>query len=477
MSGRGTGTLDQRIDFSVEGRYPHQVWEIEVPLARSRFRGRRPTFARLVEDLHDLTRRCSRSLDRRSHIEALTWRAPRHLPASARPFRPPGGSAAGAPGKRAASRLLRRQGSGPHGGTALRRGCAGESASPDPPIVESGFTTIVVEPERGGGCAPVRAVSSSTCGRRTPAAAPPRADPGGTPSQHRPSEAAPQTDETGVEANGALAKPWAVMLLAASNLQSTKPRCKTWLECKDRCRPRRLGRTFMNSEDGAAVERGYDGVRLAVLGKRFESVASRMANTLLRTGRSGVLNMARDFSCCIVTADLRAHLRRGVLPDPRPARSGSHGAGDEGVPPRAEAGRRLPAQLALPRQLARCDHVILVPVIDDDGVHRFTVLAKAHQADCGNSLPTTYMGAARDVYQEGALIFPAVQVQRDYRDIEDIIRMCRMRIRVPISGTATISRCSARHASASGPCSRWAGRSAGSRSPSTPPRCSTTPST
>ena len=72
-----------------------------------------------------------------------------------------------------------------------------------------------------------------------------------------------------------------------------------------------------------------------------------------------------------------------------------------------------------------------MPVIDDDGVHRFTVLAKAHQADCGNSLPTTYMGAARDVYQEGALIFPAVQVQKDFRDVEDIIRMCRMRIRVP----------------------------------------------
>ena len=77
------------------------------------------------------------------------------------------------------------------------------------------------------------------------------------------------------------------------------------------------------------------------------------------------------------------------------------------------------------------DHTILVPVIDDAGTHRFTVLAKAHQADCGNSMPTTYMGAARDVYEEGALIFPAVQVQRDYRDIEDIVRMCQMRIRVP----------------------------------------------
>ena len=77
------------------------------------------------------------------------------------------------------------------------------------------------------------------------------------------------------------------------------------------------------------------------------------------------------------------------------------------------------------------DHTILIPVIDDDGVHRFTVLTKAHQADCGNALPTTYMGAAVDVYAEGALIFPAVKVQEDYRDIEDIVRMCEMRIRVP----------------------------------------------
>ena len=77
------------------------------------------------------------------------------------------------------------------------------------------------------------------------------------------------------------------------------------------------------------------------------------------------------------------------------------------------------------------DHTILVPVIDDAGTHHFTVVAKAHQADCGNSVPTTYMGEARDVYHEGALIFPAVKVQQDYRNIDDVIRMCRMRIRVP----------------------------------------------
>ena len=72
-----------------------------------------------------------------------------------------------------------------------------------------------------------------------------------------------------------------------------------------------------------------------------------------------------------------------------------------------------------------------MPVFDDDEVPRFFMLAKAHQADCGNALPTTYMGHARDVYEEGALIFPARQGPEDYRNIDDIIRICRMRIRVP----------------------------------------------
>jgi N-methylhydantoinase B len=77
------------------------------------------------------------------------------------------------------------------------------------------------------------------------------------------------------------------------------------------------------------------------------------------------------------------------------------------------------------------DHTLLVPVIDDQGRHRFTVLAKAHQADCGNSAPTTYMGTAKDVYQEGALIFTATKIQDDYKNVDDIVRMCKMRIRVP----------------------------------------------
>jgi N-methylhydantoinase B len=75
------------------------------------------------------------------------------------------------------------------------------------------------------------------------------------------------------------------------------------------------------------------------------------------------------------------------------------------------------------------DYTILAPVFVG-GKHLFTVCAKAHQADCGNSEPSTYMPFARDVYQEGGLIFPCTRIQRGYQDVEDIIRMCRRRIRV-----------------------------------------------
>ncbi len=42
---------------------------------------------------------------------------------------------------------------------------------------------------------------------------------------------------------------------------------------------------------------------LAVLSNRFDGVVREMTNTMLRTGRSPVINSARDFSCGITTAD------------------------------------------------------------------------------------------------------------------------------------------------------------------------------
>ncbi|MFC7052030.1 hydantoinase B/oxoprolinase family protein [Hansschlegelia quercus] len=176
---------------------------------------------------------------------------------------------------------------------------------------------------------------------------------------------------------------------------------------------------------------GFDGVKLAIMQKRFDGVTRKMANTLLRTARSGVINTARDFSCALVTADCELLTAADSYPIHVIGGADLMARAMLDLHPELQPGDAFLHNSPYHGNSHAADHTILVPVFDDDGVHRFTVLAKAHQADCGNSLPTTYMGLARDVYAEGALIFPAVKVQTGYRDIADIINMCLMRIRVP----------------------------------------------
>ena len=174
-----------------------------------------------------------------------------------------------------------------------------------------------------------------------------------------------------------------------------------------------------------------DGVKLALVNNRLQGIARKMSNTLARTGRSGVLNIARDFSCCIVSADdelvaaaesLPIHVLSGPDLMSKSMKDLHPGflPGDVFLHNSPYHGCSHPA-----------DHTLLAPVFDAEGKHRFTILVKAHQADCGNSQPTTYMGTARDVYEEGALIFPCVRVQRQYELVSDVIRMCELRIRVP----------------------------------------------
>jgi N-methylhydantoinase B len=175
----------------------------------------------------------------------------------------------------------------------------------------------------------------------------------------------------------------------------------------------------------------FDPIDMAVLSSRVTAIVRSMSNTLIRTGRSVILNTGRDFSCCVITGadellcvaeslpthvlsgpDIMARNMRELHPDLRPGDAFLHNS--------PYHGNSHPADVSM-----------LVPVFDDDGKHRFTVLSKAHLADIGNAEPTPYSASARDVYEEGALIFPCVKVQEDYQDIEDIIRMCQVRIRVP----------------------------------------------
>jgi N-methylhydantoinase B len=176
----------------------------------------------------------------------------------------------------------------------------------------------------------------------------------------------------------------------------------------------------------------FDPTLLAVLANRFEAIVREMTQTLLRAGRSAAINIARDFSCSITTSVTGAHELLAAAEGLPVHIYGSH--------LQAEAMSSLHSDLREGDAFLHndpylgnshpADHTILVPIFCD-GEQLFTSVAKAHLSDIGNALPTSYMPTARDVYEEGALLFPCVRIQRQYRDIDDIIRMCRLRIRVP----------------------------------------------
>jgi N-methylhydantoinase B len=174
-----------------------------------------------------------------------------------------------------------------------------------------------------------------------------------------------------------------------------------------------------------------DGVTLAVMSNRLQGVVRKMMNTLRRTSRSGVANTARDLSCCIITAQNDLLVAADSLPIHVMSGPELMGASIDEFHPIQRRGDAYLHNSPYHGCSHAADLSIVVPVFDESGVKRFSVIAKAHQADIGNSMPTTYMATARDVYEEGALIFPGTKVQEDYSDIEDIIRICRMRIRVP----------------------------------------------
>ena len=187
----------------------------------------------------------------------------------------------------------------------------------------------------------------------------------------------------------------------------------------------------MTDTEQTAVARTSSPLTLALLSNRFEGIARAMMNTLLRTARSAILNTARDFSCCILTADDEMLAMAESLPIHVMSGPDLIARYMKQTHPTLQAGDAFLHNSPYHGNSHAADWCVVIPVIDGDGVHHYTVIAKAHLADCGNAVPTTYVADATDVYNEGALIFPCVKVQEDYRDRDDVLRMARVRIRVP----------------------------------------------
>lgn len=169
---------------------------------------------------------------------------------------------------------------------------------------------------------------------------------------------------------------------------------------------------------------------LAIISSKINNISKQMTYTLQRSARSSIMSSARDFSTAICdgTGDVIA------LPNGFPVHVSNMSLTAKSVfdfhDGKMAAGDAYLNNSPYHGNTHMADHTIIVPVFYEDEIMFFTTI-RGHQADIGNSQPTTYHAPAKDIYEEGALCFPCVKVQNDYTDIDDIVRMAKMRIRVP----------------------------------------------
>lgn len=176
-------------------------------------------------------------------------------------------------------------------------------------------------------------------------------------------------------------------------------------------------------------ERKIGPLELAILSKKFEAIIGEMTNTVLRTARSRIISSARDFSCRVTTSDAKMI----CIAESIPVHTGRGGLTTEALNklhPDLKEGDAYYDNSPYYGNTHHADHTIIVPVFHN-GEYVFCVHTLAHQADTGNAIPVPYYITATDMYNEGAIDFPVVKVQENYKDIDDIIRMGRMKIRNP----------------------------------------------
>ena len=132
-----------RIDWSIEGRYPSQVWEIEVPLRGDRFSGP-DDVAALAADFHRRHTELFSFRDDGDEIEIMAWRAVARAAVSGESAISLAGAngAAGAP----ATRPMVFRETGRIEAPVYRMEAMDVTELVGPAVIESNFTTVVVNP-------------------------------------------------------------------------------------------------------------------------------------------------------------------------------------------------------------------------------------------------------------------------------------------------------------------------------------------
>lgn len=168
---------------------------------------------------------------------------------------------------------------------------------------------------------------------------------------------------------------------------------------------------------------------MSVISSRLYSIGLEMTNTLMRTARSQLMSVCHDLSTAICDRNGKVI----ALAESIPVHCANMGLTvrpcfdhPEGIQP----GDLFLNNSPYHGNTHHADYTYIAPVFHD-GELMFFAVTKGHQADIGNSIPSTYAPTARDMFEEGAIDWPCIKIQKNYKDVPDIIAIAQMHNRVP----------------------------------------------
>ncbi|MGE0502332.1 MAG: hydantoinase B/oxoprolinase family protein [Rhizobiaceae bacterium] len=173
-----------------------------------------------------------------------------------------------------------------------------------------------------------------------------------------------------------------------------------------------------------------DLLTMVVLQSGIGTAGVEMSETLVKSGRSGILNTAYDFSCAFVDRNFSTlSTSGGGLPfhlnsiDMVPRAVAAKYAGD------MREGDIFACNDSYMGNTHCADITMVSPVAVDDQIVGYCCV-RAHMADIGFPTPTTYDRQCRDYYAEG-ITLPGVRVQQNFRDIPEVVEILKANIRSP----------------------------------------------
>ena len=163
---------------------------------------------------------------------------------------------------------------------------------------------------------------------------------------------------------------------------------------------------------------------MSVLSSRLYSIGLEMTNTLMRTARSQLMSVCHDLSTAICDRNGKVI----ALAESIPVHCANMGLTvspcfehPEGI----KKGDLFLNNSPYHGNTHHADYTYIAPVFHD-GELMFFAVTKGHQADIGNTIPSTYVPAAKDMFDEGAIDWPCIKIQKDYKDVADIIKIAMM---------------------------------------------------